>query len=488
MTKKKQQKSARSLLTKGFGTPDLPSKLRQLKGLMNNNQIEDVETLALRLYEEFPQSLDVTKALVDIYSYLKDFHQEIYFLQKAIEIDPNNARIYYRLGFVCFTYSHLYLCNGYQYLDHCVKQWPDYEFSENATSLLCVFDDDKALIVLQEFGLAEVTNSLEVGQRCEQVKLYSKIGKYLDCEKVLLNLIQEFPDVPDLKLYFARNLLCQNKISESIALIEETIVFYPNKVSTYCILILNTLYNNQIEKAKQLAEQLKLEYLDDFINQCDISNWINVFDVLSRLSDDLTIIRLFEAIEAWQNNEENTTLNPLQYSRILHFTATSFYHLDDKNKAQILLKKAYDLDRTSAILERNIEDLKLPPEEQNGIWVFEITDWLLPQIAVEFKQYAKLALNKSKKTDGDKLRSLFIAIVSKYPYLYWLSTYLLDRGSKNDRVFYRSMAYITQDARLMSFLKEFTLKEKGSKTLREEFLKNIEDFEETKSIPDGLLT
>lgn len=488
MTKKKQQKSSRSLLVKGFGTPDLPSKLRQLKALMNNNPIEDVETLALRLYEDFPQSLDVTKALVDIYSYLEDVHRQVYFLQKAIDIDPNNARIYYRLGFVCLTYSHFYLCNGYKYLNHCIERWPDYELSENATSLLCVFDDDKALTVLQEFELAEVTNSLEVGQHCEQVKLYSRIGKYLDCEKVLLSLIEEFPDVPGLKLYFARNLLYQSKISESIALIEQTMVFYPNKVSTYCILILNTIYNNQIEKAKQLSEQLKLEYLDDFINQCDILNWINVFDVLSRLSDDLTILRLFEAIEAWQNNEENTTLDPLKYSRILHFTATSFYHLGDRDKAQILLKKAYDLDPTSAILERNIEDLKLPPEEQNGIWVFEITDWLLPQVTVEFKQYAKLTLNKSKKTDGNKLRSLFISIVSNYPYLYWISTYLLDRGSKNDRVFARSLAYITQEAPLISSFKEFTLKEKGSKTLREEFLKNIQDFEETQSIPDGLST
>ena len=481
MTKKKQQKSARSLLKKGFGTPDLPSKLRQLKGLMNNNQIEDVETLALRLYEEFPQSLDVTKALVDIYSYLEDVHQEIYFLQKAIEIDPNNARIYYRLGFVCFTYSHLYLCNGYKYLDHCVKQWPDYEFSENARSLLCVFDDDKALIVLQEFGLAEVTNSLEVGQRCEQVKLYSKIGKYLDCEKVLLNLIQEFPDVPELQVHLSKNLVEQDKLLEAIALLEKTIASSLNAISIYCALIKNYLLNYQIEQAEQLGERLKSEHLDDLINKCSPRNWVAIFDTLARLRDDATVIKLFEAVETWQNDEENT-LKSFQYARILHVTASALYHSGETDQAQTLLKKAFDVDPDMELVQENLADFNLPPEERNGVWVLRLRDWFLPTLSLKFYEYSQIALKSGRQKDADKFQDLVQSTLSDYPYLYWVCPYLLDRGSKSDRIFVQSITFLTKDAQLLQGLKEFALKEKGAKALREQFLDTIQTFEKDQGI------
>jgi tetratricopeptide (TPR) repeat protein len=482
MTKKKQKKSARSLLAKGFGILDLSSRLEQLKALMINDQLESAETLALRLREEFPQNLDVLKALVDIYSSIDDLDRHLYFLQKAIELEPNNTRMHYELGFSYIRDNVSCFYNGVHCLTYCIERWPDYEFAENARSLLkLVKEVEVESILLDNFGLAHVEDLDAVFRRCEQVKICSEANEYLACEEVLLSLIADFPDVPELQIHLSNNLIEQDKLLEAIALLEKTIASSPNAISVYCFLIKNYLLNYQIEQAEQLGERLKSEHLDDLINKFNPRHWVAIFDTLARLRDDATVVKLFEAVETWQNHEENT-LQSFQYARILHVTASALYHSGETDQAQTLLTKAFDVDPDMELVQENLADLNRPPEERNGVWVLRLRDWFLPTLSLKFYKYSQIALKSGRKKDEDKFQDLVKSALSDYPYLYWVFPYLLDRGSEADRTFVQSITFLTKDTQLLQGLKEFTLKEKGSQALREQFLDTIQTFEKDQGI------
>ena len=475
MTKKKQKKSIRSLLAKGFGNSDLSSKLQQLRGLISNDQCELAETLALKLHAEFPQDLEVIRSLVYIYSSyppLENSDRCVYFLQKAIAIDPNNPKIAYDLGFSYLEDQCAYFYHGVQCLTHCLERWPNYQGSENARALLKMLEEfEVKSVLLNHFGLAHVEDSQAVAQRCEQFKLCENAREYAEAQEIILSLIADFPDATELKINLAEILLSQHKLLEAIALLEKTIASDPTATSVVCLLIKYYLFNYQIEAAEKLGEQLKSEYLDDLINKCHPHDWVSIFDALTLLREDAIIVKLFETVEAWQNNDENKKISSLKYAIILHFVATSFYHLGDTDQAHILMKRVCDLEPEIEIFQNNLADFSLPPEEQNGLWAFEINEVVFPELALRFSECSDLFSGRyrNKREQAlDKLKNMFESILSDYPYLYWLCPYFLDRGSNSDRVLFQSIAFTTQEAQFVPLIEEFILKEKGSKQLREE--------------------
>ena len=478
MTKKKQKKSIRSLLAKGFGNSDLFSKLQQLKGLMSNDEFELAEKLALKLHAEFPQDLEVIKSLVYIYSsysHLEDTDRCVYFLQKAIVIDPNNPKIAYDLGFSYLQDQGAYFYHGVQCLTHSLERWPDYHGSENARSLLKMLEEfEVKSVLLNHFGLAHVEDSQTVAQRCEQFNICENAREDEEAQAIILSLIADFPDVTELKTYLAITLVNQNKLLEAIALLEKTIASDPKATSVYCSLIKYYLFNYQIEAAEKLGERLKSEHLDDLINKCHPHTWTSIFDTLSLLRDDASIVKLFEIVAAWQNSDEDKKIPSLQYATILHLAATSFYYLGDKDKAHTLLKKACELDPEMEIFQENLADLSLHPEEQNGLWPFEFNELLFPELSLRFFGYSDVLSVRSRNKRNqalEQLKNLFQSVFSDYPYLYWIFAYLMDRGSEEDRLTFQNIAFLTEDPQLVSSIEEFISKEKGAKRLREKLSK-----------------
>jgi len=482
MTKKKQKKSIRSLLAKGFGNSDLSSKLQQLRGLISNDQCELAETLALKLHAEFPQDLEVIRSLVYIYSSyppLENSDRCVYFLQKAIAIDPNNPKIAYDLGFSYLEDQCAYFYHGVQCLTHCLERWPDYQGSENARALLKMLEEfEVKSVLLNHFGLAHVEDSQTVARRCEQFNICENAREYEEAQAIILSLMADFPDVTELKTYLAITLVNQNKLLEAIDLLEQTIASDPKATSVYCSLVKYYLFNYQIEAAEKLGERLKSEHLDDLINKCHPHTWVSIFDTLSLLRDDASIVKLFKTVEAWQNSDEDKKIPSVQYATILHLAATSFYYLGDKDTAHTLLKRACELNPEMEIFQENLADFSLHPEEQNGLWPFEFNELLFPELSLRFFGYSDVLSVRSRNKRNqalEQLKNLFQSVFSDYPYLYWICAYLMDRGSKEERLIFQNIAFLTEDPRLVSSVEEFISQEKGAKRLREK-LSKTSDF------------
>ncbi|MEY8868708.1 tetratricopeptide repeat protein [Meridianimaribacter flavus] len=72
--------------------------VEQIHTLLDNNQLEQAKTLALKYHKENPNNLEAIEVLGDVYGYQKDWDNAIENYEKLVEAKPNVANYHYKYG------------------------------------------------------------------------------------------------------------------------------------------------------------------------------------------------------------------------------------------------------------------------------------------------------------------------------------------------------------------------------------------------------
>ena len=225
--------------------------------------------------------------------------------------------------------------------------------------------------------------------------------------------------------------------------------------------------SGQFEEARSVAERLKAadsESPDLFVKQAEalgiLGDWHGVLEVVKRA-------------------EERSAEGAL--GLLYHLAGVAAAELGQVADARWYWKRAIKMQTVAEWAQQNLDDLKLPPGQQNGPWAFPIESWIprsvMERLVAEVERYGKKAADSELRR---RVRKFF----ERHPYLEKLATLLLERGDAAAKEFVVRIASLSELPLIMSALRDFAFGCRGTDKLRHAAATHLVEAE---TIEPGLL-
>jgi tetratricopeptide (TPR) repeat protein len=364
--------------------------------------------------------------------------------QKATEYTlkhPDEPNAYLTLSSVCLknTYPLLAL----EALQNFCEKFPDRpeipEAKQNIEKIQTIVPE-----LLKDYEI-EGQQALQIGALSERGRFLFESHQYTEASKIFEDLIAIAP-----KLFPALNNLSLIKCFEgdltgAIALAKQVLKSDRNNFQALGNLVRFHVLSGETELAQKYLNELK--GLDNEI----LDVWIKKAESLSLFGDWSSLVELGNEAESSDVAEDLTGF-------FWHCVAVGYANLRQEKKARQLWEKSLKISPDFEYARKNLDNIKLPIEERDIPWVFDINEWFSAKIKEEIAQI----VSDIETDNKNQSESIAKKIIKNNPYIIPLISILLKRGSPSGKKFAIYLAILTKKAELIAALKEFALGREGS--------------------------
>ena len=306
---------------------------------------------------------------------------------------------------------------------------------------------------------------LEIGILSERGRFLFESNQYTEASKIFEELIKLAPNFPPALNNLSLIRCFEGDLTAAIALAKQVLEFEPNNFQALGNLVRFYVLSGEAELAQQYLNELKA--LDNEV----LEIWSKKAESLSLFGDWSSLVELGKQAESSDISEDLTAL-------FWHCVAVGYANSGLQKKARQLWEKSLKISPGFEYARKNLDNIKLPREEQVTPWAFDINEWVSSKIKEEITQM----ISDFDTKDEHKSQSIAKRIIKENSHIIPLIPILLKRGSPLGRQFAIYLATLTKKTELLEALKEFALGREGSDKER---LEVAQKLNQSGLIPSG---
>lgn len=435
-----------------FDPINLPRRLREglqeADSLLERDKPQQALELLSELNKSFPRQSDVLGLMANANLDMDNQHGYLHAIHELHELTPNQAEV--KLGL-----AGAYLSNGYpalalQTFRQFLKRW---SHDERAS------DVEKTIPQL-EYVLRELLNNLgdsletgfEFACQHEEVRLLMESGNYTRCRQLAKKLLQQRPNLVPILNNLSQVDWLEGDLPKAIETSRKVLEIDPQNVHALSNLTRYLFMQGKKDEAWEFAKRLKDSSADA------AERWVKMGEALSFIGDDEGLLSLFEQaknvneLEQWNEN-------------LWHWCAAVEYRKGNIPIAHKHWQTCLKLAPYFSLASRNLEELKKPQHERACPQIFPLEMWITRKTLESLKSVTQRA---ARQYNDDMFRARIAEQIERHPELIHFVPAALANGDEQCKEFAINFADMSAHPAFLDSLKEFSLGQDGSDSLRME--------------------
>lgn len=442
MAKRKRRQSRR-------GRRPLPKRaafqLEEIEQLIDRKRYGEAFEQLAELNERYPRRIEILNTLALVSYKMGNMLLYEAYLEEIVELAPDADNLQ--------ATASVYLNNGrpalaLQTMQQFLERYPQHYEANNVRETVDALQTGlKALA--EEMGLGSDVALLMLQ---DQVNLAMSHGDYARARRAAERMIEQRPNFVPAYNNISQTYFVEGKLDEAIAYARRVLKIEPENAHALSNLTRYLCLAGEMEEAQALGEQLRaleVERADAYVKQAEAFTF---------LDDDDAVLAAFAAAEAAEDSLEDGD-NALLH----HLAAVATMRQGNEEQARTYWKKAGRLAPDMDLVQNNLADLHLPPEERHAPWAFSLRYW-----GISEKDLAELAqfLDEDEEVADESLQRSVQRFVAANPRFERILPLMLARGDAWTRQFALMLASLTHSPPMLEALRDFALSQDGPDDMR----------------------
>jgi tetratricopeptide (TPR) repeat protein len=445
MSKKKKPRPKRTVRHPSPAPREFLRRLGEADDLIRRGQWSQARHLLEELDRRHPPTKTVLLALAHVYNGLKERSFYLGVVERLHALAPGSADFALML-------AEAYLVNtrpalALRAFRHFLERWPD---DPRAAEVRRTSDEVQRKWA--EIQTGQPRADLELAALNEEMQVALEQGKYARARQVGEQLLQREPGaVPVLN---NRGEVCfrEGRTEDAINHARRVLTTAPDNIHALSNLARYLCLTGQVGEARQAADRLKAVQLPSG------DAWIKKAEALSYLGDDQGVLDALRGAE-----QSGQFPEPPHDAFLYHLAAVAAYRQEREDEARGYWRQALRRQPGFELAQTNLDDLDLPPGEQNAPWPFSMPYW----VQLETIDALMADVQRAARPGRDEGASRQVhGFLERRPDLAAVLPLLLDRGDPAGREFAVRVALLVETPELLEALRDFALGRRGSDALR----------------------
>lgn len=452
---KKSQKAAKKQrreqnYQRGAVSPSLAllSGLEEAEELLQDGDLEAAIKVLEELRRRYPRRSEVLSILLEAYDKSQDMWSYQATCQRLVTLTPSYEEVWLALAGSALANGQL--ATARRSFDHFLKHWPESPLVDDARRSL-VDLDGLLKSEFDKFGLS-ADKGLELFLLHDEVNFCLNQGKYEQLCQAAEKLLGHCPTfLPALNNRSQAHFLL-GRIDAAMADAWRVLELAPDNFHALANLTRFLFLSGRFEDAREMAERLKN------VQSKSPDCYLKQAEAFAYLGDWSGILAVFQ--EAKRNG---AIFAGTEMRLLYHLAGVAAAELGQLSTATKHWKHAVAIKSSDDLVQRNLDDCKLPVGERNGPWAFPLTSWV-SRAAIErlVSDFQRVGPNAKDSVIRQRVRKF----LEEHAYLECLFPILLERGDAAAREFVIRVASIARRPTTLSALKDFALGQRGSDQIR----------------------
>jgi tetratricopeptide (TPR) repeat protein len=420
-------------------------RLEEADDLIRRGQWSQARPLLEELDRRYPPTKTVLLALAHVYHALKEGSLYLGVAERLHALAPGDA------NFALMT-AEAYLVNmrpalALRAFRRFLERWPDDPRAAEARRTA-----DEVQRKWEEVHDNEPRADLEVAALNEEMQVLLEQGKCARARELGQQLLLREPGALPVLNNLGEVCFREGRADEAVAYARRVLDTDPGNIHALSNLTRYLCLTGRLDEARQTAERLEV------IQSPTGDAWIKKAEALSYLGDDQGVLDALGGAEQSSQFPE-----PPHDAFLYHLAAVAACRQGREDEARDYWRQALRRQPGSALAQANLDDLDLPPGEQNAPWPFSLPYWIREQTINELMAAVQRAARPGRNEGATRQVRRFL---ETRPDLAAVLPLMLDRGDPMGREFALRVALLAETPELLSALRDFALGRRGSDALR----------------------